>query len=146
MVHKIFLAEGYTDQFDKFEKFWHGKTYKNGKAKVRLREIKLYHFGINECGDEEFMKDIKDLCLNEQFDLKDGSWTGKKQSGMGIKNKMMKIFKWLRRFFPQIKQMEFKESSGLIEKERKKGNHFIMCLYPIGEVKDARYKDGSEVV
>ena len=62
-MHVLVLAEGYSDDtgIKKFEKDWHGKSYANGKAKLRVREAKLYTLAINECGREEFLKDLKGI-------------------------------------------------------------------------------------
>ena len=62
-MHIIAMAEGYADNtgLDKFEKDWHGKLYANGKAKLRVREVKLYTFAINEIGRDEFLSDLKGL-------------------------------------------------------------------------------------
>jgi hypothetical protein len=62
-THVIVLAEGYADEtgLKKWEKDWHGKTYANGKARLRVREAKLYTLAINECGREEFLAELKGL-------------------------------------------------------------------------------------
>lgn len=63
ITHILLLAEGYSDEtgLKKFEKDWHGKEYANGKAKLRVREMKIYTLAINEAGKEEFLADLKGL-------------------------------------------------------------------------------------
>ena len=149
-MHIIGLWEGYWHSFVKFMEFWDGKMYKNGNAKVRPRIIIPIHFGINECGKEEFLKDLKSFSSCGEFNLEDGKWTNKENSGHGLKNKIKKLAKWIRRLFPQIKDINKEmlrlESSKLREKESKLGNHFIGSFYPLGEVDDPKDKEGREVV
>lgn len=149
MVHPIFLVEGYVDSFDKFEKFWHGRIYAKGKAKLRMRKLQLYCPSINECGYEEFLSDFKSFCHIGKFDHK-SSWKNTKQTGQGAKNKVRFFTKILRFLFPQLKDLEKDlekvKNNNLKQKEAKKGNHFLVCSYPIGKILDARYEDGTEVV
>lgn len=150
MTHLIFLSEGYYDYIFKFLKYFDGKTYANGKAKVRARMVVPIHFGINEAGYEEFLSDLKSFTLHNDFDLNNSCWDNTENTGHGLKNKLRKMFKWLRRIFPQIKDIdkdfEKVEDSKLRTKLEKEGNHFIMGLYTVGKLDDARYKDGREVV
>jgi hypothetical protein len=150
MTHYIFLAEGYYDSIEKLLKTFHGRIYANGKAKVRARVLVPIHFGINECGGEEFLKDIKSMCRYQKFDTKKASFDNVKQTGIGLKNKVFKMLKLFRLFFPRIKSIDKDldnvESSKLAQKMAEKGDHIIACLYPIGKLNDPRYKDGTEVV
>ena len=140
MTHIVGVVEGYWDFFDKFLRYFHGKTYANGKAKVRARVILPVHFGINECGKEEFLADLKSFTT-----LKCGNTPGGK-------NKKLYFFfaKMFRMLFPKLKdvkkQFEKVESTDLKAKEGAKGNHFILNFYPIGELPDGRYEDGREIV
>ena len=56
--------EGYSEDYQKFEKMFNGKIYANGKAKVRVREPKLYTCAVNEVGRDEFLADLNELCGN----------------------------------------------------------------------------------
>lgn len=122
-------------------KYFHGKTYANGKAKVRARVLIPIHFGINECGKEEFIADLKSFTA---------LYGNNKSPGGKTKNKYFLLTKLLRLIFPKMKdvtkQFEAIESSDLRAKEEKKGNHFIGGFYPIGEILDGRYPDGTEIV
>ena len=62
MVHLIYLVEGYSDGLRRFEEQWNGKLYANGKAKLRVREVKLYSCSVNERGREECVRDFMHLC------------------------------------------------------------------------------------
>lgn len=59
MVHVIGIVEGYYDSFEKFFKYFHGKTYNNGKARCRVRILIPVHFGINENGYEKYFHKSK---------------------------------------------------------------------------------------
>lgn len=141
MTHIVGLIEGYYEHLDNFVKFFHGRTYANGKAKVRVRVVLPVHFGINECGKEEFLADLKSFT----------SLYGSHHSGGG---KMKKLFLFwgriLSKMFPRMrplnKQLEKVECNNLRNIEAKKGNHLLMGFYPIGEILDGRYPDGSEIV
>lgn len=122
-------------------KYFHGRVYANGKAKVRARVIIPIHFGINECGKEEFLADLKSFTA-----LHGNSNT----PGGKTKKKYFLLTKLLRLIFPKMKdltkQFEAVESSDLRTTEGKKGNHFIGHFYPIGEILDGRYPNGREIV
>jgi len=149
MTQIVGVLEGYYDHVLKFLEFFHGKEYANGKAKVRARMGIPVTLTINEIGREEFLKDLKGFSHNSDFDLNDQSWKGKKESGQAVKNKLRKVFKLIRRVTP-IKNIEKEinslEHSYLRKKEAKLGNHFLCDFHLMGEVKDCRYLDGSEVV
>jgi len=140
MTHIIGIYEGYYDSLDKFMKFWDGKMYKNGNARVRPRILIPIHFGINECGREEFLKDLKSFTALKGSNNSDG---GKS------KKKLFFIANMIRKIFPSIKSIkkdfENVENSGLRAKEGKKGNHFIGSFYALGEIED-RHEDGVEIV
>ena len=99
MVHVVVLAEGYCDALDDFEKFFHGRTYVGGKAKVRMRELKLYTCSVNEVGKKEFLEDLRGF------------------SHTGDNGVFGKARKWLQRFFGVMGlkkiNIEDYESSGL---------------------------------
>lgn len=61
MTHIVFLCEGYSDALRDFEKEMHGRIYANGKAKLRVREVKMYTCSINRCGRDEFLADLYGL-------------------------------------------------------------------------------------
>lgn len=61
MAHIIMLVEGYSDSLRKFEEEMNGRVYANGKAKLRIREAKLYTCSINKEGLNECLADIKGL-------------------------------------------------------------------------------------
>lgn len=140
MTHIVGAVEGYWDFVDKFLKYFHGKQYANGKAKVRARVVIPVHFGINECGREEFLKDLKSFSDLHGSNHSDGSKT---------KKKFFKIASIFRKIFPQIKdiskEMENVQSSDLRAREGAKGNHFILSFYPIGEIED-QHVEGVEIV
>lgn len=142
MTHIVGAIEGYYEYVDKFMKFWEGRTYANGNARVRPRIILPVHFGINECGREEFLADLKSFMDNNPEDIKN-------KCGPGVKSKMFKIFGWIRKILPQVKsiekEMESIKSTDLRRIEGEKGNHFILSFYPMGEIKDIKI-DGREIV
>lgn len=140
MTHIVGMIEGYYESLDKFMKYWDGKTYANGNARVRPRIIIPVHFGINECGKEEFLKDLKSFC----------DFPGKPHSDGGkVKKTISRMAALVRKMFPAIKpvikQFEAIESNNLRETEGKKGNHFILSFFPLGEVEDEKV-DGREIV
>jgi hypothetical protein len=144
-MHVIIVAEGYPEFFKNFEKTFNCKFYKEGNCKVRVREVKLYTVGFNECGKEEVLADLKGL-----FRVPSETPKNMEGSGFSMWQKIMKYSKWLRRLFPQIKPLDEDlakiKDSGFIMNERKLGNHFQGSMYPVGWVKDGRYDDGSEIV
>jgi len=150
MTHPVFIAEGYYGDILKFLEHFNGKDYANGKAKARARMILPIHFSINESGYEEFLSDIKSFTVNSDFPTKIHTWKNTGDTGQGLKNKMRKIIKWVRKFFPQIKDLETDINKVKCNDTRKKlgqkGKHFLMSIHPVGRVDDARYPDGREVV
>ena len=145
MTHIIGSVEGYQEDLDKFIKFFNGREYANKNAKVRVRTMIPINFTINECGKEEFLKDLKSFSS-----YKDKSNKESEDFGGGAKAKLVKLGKWVRRLFPQVKDInkEFEESenSNLRFIEEEKGNYFRLGFYPIGEVKDKYREDGREIV
>lgn len=147
MAHVIGLWEGYYDNFEKFLKYFHGRTYANGRAKVRARILIPIHFGINEVGKDEFLKDLKGFsCPDDLYKL--NKKNRQHVAGPGLKRKIFKMYRWIRRIFPMIKKIEWDkiEDSGMRAKEDEIGNHFIGSFYPMGWMEDHRYDDGSEIV
>lgn len=146
MAHIIAIGEGYTDGLKRFEKHFNGKTYCNGKGKVRVREIKLYHFGFNECCKDEVLADIKSLSRyhNEE------KFKGQKNTTTELHYKFEKYIKYFRKFFKMIKPIEDDldrvKSSNYSQEMGKKGIQFNTALTPLGYVDDYRKADGSEAV
>jgi len=74
MTHIIVFAEGYSEDFKKLEAVFHGKTYNDGKAKVRMREVKLYTCSVNENGRTNFLADLRELDRGGYDGRKDGQF------------------------------------------------------------------------
>jgi len=136
MTHILILAEGYSDALAKFEKEMHGRIYADGKAKLRVREAKLYTCSVNNSGRDEFLADMYGL------------------QGM-FKNNNKLPFKWgffkkLFIFFCHVfgvNSVPFVSPNPMFGKSRAKGGitynaHFIV----LGEVKDYIDKNGTEQV
>lgn len=70
----LFLAEGYSEGLRRFEDKWHGKTYAGGRAKLRVREVKLYTCSVNEVGKDECLRDFAHICNNLKREVKDGQF------------------------------------------------------------------------
>jgi len=115
-----------------------------------MREVKIYSPSINESGYQEFLEDIKSFTHIGKFDHKATPWKNTSKTGHGLKNKMRFFIKILRKLFPQIqdleKDIEKAKNNNLRTKLAKEGKNFLLCLYPVGKVLDARYPDGTEVV
>jgi hypothetical protein len=130
------MAEGYSDALRKFEEEMHGRIYANGKAKLRVREAKLYTCSINRSGRDEFLADMYGL-----------------QNIFQNNNKLP--FKWglfrkLIIFFSRVfgvKDVPFISPSPMFGKSRDNvgiayNAHFLV----LGEVKDYVDKNGVEQV
>jgi len=143
-MHIIAIGEGYTDGLKRFEEHFNGRMYKNGKCKVRVREIKLYHFGFNECGYKEVLSDIK--ALSRYKEIKNAQ----KNTTQELNSKFQKYVKLFRKFFKNIKPIEDDldsvKPSNIKEEFGKKGIWFNTSLRPIGKIDDYRYPDGREAV
>jgi len=139
MTHELWIVEGYTTDFPDFEKDFNDRMYANGKARLRLREVRLYTCAINEIGAEEFRSDMKSLMGRIWGDRDDESFKW---------NKMISWFKPIMKLFG-LKEYDWSQvkDSG-VRGSRAEGKlgyklHFI----PLGYVPDARNKnDGSELV
>jgi len=140
MTHIVGVIEGYWEFLDKFLRYFHGKEYANGKAKVRARAIIPVHFGINECGREEFLKDLKSFSDYHHGGDSDGSKAKKKFKLLS--NFLIKLFPSMKKI---DKELDSIKSSDLRAVESKKGNHFICAFYPVGEIQD-RFEEGVEIV
>jgi hypothetical protein len=90
MVHEIYLIEGYSKDFDDFEKDFNDKMYANGKARLRFREARIYTFAINEVGVDEFRGDMKSLMGRIWPDRDDGSFQWHKMIGWANKRNDIK--------------------------------------------------------
>lgn len=146
-MHIIIAAEGYVDSLAQFEKDFSGKIYANGKAKLRMREIKLYTCSINESGKDEFLSDVHSLCggLSKPVDPSDpkempssGTFDWKKAMGivkfflgpLGLKPLDVSKYPNSRFRGPEVNG------------QRNYNAHFFV----IGTVDDKKGPDGSEIV
>jgi|GEM_PF-3580692 len=145
-MHIIAIGEGYSDGLKRFEEHFNGRTYCNGKCKVRVREIKLYHFAFNECGYKEVLGDFKSMAR-----YKDADNTGaQSDTTTELHSKFQKYIRYFMKFFKGIKSIDkdldnvpegdFRKSMG------EKGIWFNTSLIPIGRINDYRSDDGSELV
>jgi len=145
MGHIIALGEGWVEHHDKFEKTFNGKLYCKGKCKLRVREIKLYNLGFNECGYKEILADLKGMTRYNQ-DKKDFQ----KDTTHALYAKAQKYIKYFSKFFKMIHPIEDDldsvKMSSFIQDERDKGNVIMTSLTPIGMIKDTRDENGVELV
>jgi hypothetical protein len=143
-MHLVTVAEGYTDGLKRFEEHFNGREYSNGKCKVRVREIKLYHFAFNECGKDEVLSDIKAFSRHKYAN------GAQKGTTTELNNKFNKMLNLVKKMFPMIKSVDKELDElpvGPFKKEMNdKGIWFNMALHPIGLVNDYRDKDGRELV
>jgi len=146
LVHIVMLAEGYSDSLKKFELDWHGKIYANGKAKLRVREVKLYTFGVNEVGAKECLADLGSLTGG--YGLKNN----KKSFKFGLMHRLVRIgcrLFGVKKIRPDmVGEIKSREEKGYVA-DKAVLAHFL----PIGYVDDPRLeKDcsygrrGEEVV
>ena len=145
-MHIIAIGEGYSDGLKRFEEHFNGREYANGKCKVRVREIKLYHFAFNECGYDEVLADFKSMAR-----YKDGDNPNPQHdTTTELHSKFQKYIRYFRKFFKGIKQIDDdldKSPTGNFRKEMgDKGIWFNTSLIPIGRINDYRSADGSELV
>lgn len=145
MVHILVLAEGFSEHIEKFEKAFNGKTYCDGKGKLRVRELKLYNLGFNECCYKEVLADLKGMMRYNQDKI-----PFQKDTTHELYAKIQKYIKYFSKFFKMIKPIEDDldevEMSSFVADERKKGNVFMTSLTPIGKINDERTKEGVELV
>ena len=146
-MHIILVAEGFKEGLQKFEDNFNGRVYANGKSKVRVREIKLLHFGFNECGYEEVLSDIKSMTRYNE----DKNTNAQKDTTTELHSKFQKYIKYFRRFFKGIKPIEDdldRVPIGKFQEEmNKKGIVFNTSLTPIGRINDYRnLETGEELV
>lgn len=145
MVHPIFIGEGQPDELDKFERLFQDKYYANGKARVRMRTLRIYMPSINEVGYNEFLSDLKSFSGYVSKDIEVF-----KDTSYGLKRTFQKYIKIITKFFPQMKSLskdlESVNDSGLRGELTKKGEHYIMCIHPVGRVNDGRNPNGTEIV
>jgi len=150
MAHILVLAEGFSEHIEKFEKAFNGKMYSNekGKGKLRVRELKIYNLGFNECCYKEVLADIKGMTrYSTEEKLGDNLQKGTVQE---LRAKAEKYIRYFRRFFKTLKPIEKDldevEMSSFVADERAKGNIFMTSLTPIGVISDPRTKEGVELV
>jgi hypothetical protein len=137
MTHILILAEGYSDALRAFEKEMHGRKYAGGKAKLRVREAKLYTCSINECGRDEFISDM--LGLQNMFPNHN-----KHPFKWGI---LLNTARWLANVLGVKKLPNGIKPNSVFGKSRSEGGvtynaHFLL----IGEVPDYKDKNGIEQV
>ncbi len=147
-MHIIAIGEGYSDGLKNFEKHFHGKNYLNGKCKVRVREIKLYHFGFNEIGYKEVLSDIKSFT---RYNLSKTEMPEfQRNTTSELHRKFEKYIKYVRKLFKGIKPIDEdldKVPIGNFQKSlQEKGIHFNSILVPIGRINDSKHADGREMV
>ena len=145
-MHIIATVEGFKEGLQKFEENFNGRVYANGKCKVRVREIKLLHFGFNECGYEEVLSDIKSMARYNEADNENAQ----KDTTTELHSKFQKYIKYFLKFFKGIKSIDkdldrVKVGSFKTDME-KKGIVCNTALIPIGRINDYRDKDGIELV
>ena len=144
MAHIIAVGEGYSDGLKRFEEHFNGRMYSDNKCKVRVREIKLYHFSFNECGRKEVIADLKSISRYNQDKVKNAQ----KGTTTALHVKFQKYLKFFRKFFKMIQPIEDEldaSEMGTFKQEMdKKGIIFNMALHPIGLVND--YRDLSNNV
>jgi len=145
LSHIIVLAEGWAEHLGKFEEAFNGREYCDGKGKLRVRELKLYNLGFNECAYKEVLADLKGMMRYNQ-DKKDFQ----KNTSHALYAKAQKYIKWFRKFFKMIKPIEDDldsiEASSFVKDNQEKGNWFMTSLTPIGLINDTRDKNGDELV
>ena len=149
MAHIIVVAEGFAEGLKKFEENFNGRVYANGKSKVRVREIKLLHFGFNDKDNayEEILADIKSIVRYNEADNK----TAQKDTTTELHSKFQKYIKYFRKFFKGIKSIDEDldkvEVSSFNDDMRKKGIVFNTALIPIGRINDYKnLETGEELV
>jgi hypothetical protein len=141
MTHIILLAEGYSDSLRKFEEEQHGRTFANGKAKLRVREVKLYTCSINREGREEFLAQVKGLTSSAER-------RGKQIHHAFKWHRLVKYARMVASIFGLKKvDLDSIKADNLLRKPRPEGGmsynaHFVL----VGEIKDNINKDGSENV
>ena len=148
MGHIIVVVEGFIEGLKKFEENFNGRVYANGKSKVRVREIKLYHFGFNDKEDayEKILSDIKSVARYNEADNKNAQ----KGTTTELHSKFQKYIKYFRKFFKGIKSIDEDldkvEVGSFNEDMKKKGIVFNTAIIPIGRIDDYKDKDGIELV
>ncbi|GAH35920.1 unnamed protein product [marine sediment metagenome] len=145
MAHIIVAAEGWSEHLEKFEKAFNGREYCDGECKLRVREIKLYNLGFNECGYKEVLADLKGMMRYNQDKRKT-----QKDTSHELHSKFQKYIRYFRKFFKMIKPIEDDldsvEVSSFVKDNQKKGNWFMTSLIPIGLVNDYHDENGKEFV
>jgi hypothetical protein len=127
-MHCLILAEGYVDDLKRFEDEHHNKMY--GKAKLRMREIKLYTSSINEAGLEEYLSEMKGY---------------ESISGDRVK-KIAKIMKGMLRFLGVKQPKEAPINAQVIKPKAEGGNPYNAHFVVLGVVDDLRNDKGVEQV
>lgn len=141
MTHILLLAEGYSDTFKKFEEEQHGRTFANGKAKLRVREVKLYTCSINEEGKSEFFKELKGLVHPTEGYIKSKTQNFKWKTLY----RLVKYFSKLLGVKP-LNLDNYELNPHLILPRAKGGQCYNAHFMLIGELPDIRDEYGKEVV
>jgi hypothetical protein len=162
--HYIFAVEGYHDAHEKLVKNFHHRSYKNGKAHSRVREVRLYDFTIEEAGEAEFIADLRGWLNNDLREVWDHP---KKSFGQRLKtldfwplnakkleikygdNKHFKkyiVWSIIRRLLSPLKLFgvefpEFKHRSYLREQMEADGEYMLMQGFFVCKLRDR--KDGT---
>jgi len=145
-MHIIAVGEGYSEGLKLIQKHFDGREYAGGKSKVRVREIKLFNFALNEEGYDEFISDFKGFARNLNADK------AKHESGTSgaLHGRFAKYIKYFRKFFRGITSIDEDINNATLsdfrQKLEDKGEHFLSTLMPIGRVNDAHRADGKELV
>ena len=149
MAHIIVVAEGFVEGLKKFQEHFNGRVYANGKSKVRVREIKLLHFGFNDKDNayNEILSDIKPLARYKEADNKNAQ----KNTTTELHGKFQKYIRYFRKFFKGIKSIDKDldevEIGSFKSDMEKKGIVFNTALIPIGKINDYRnLETGEELV
>ena len=112
---------------------------------MRVREIKLYNLGFNECGYKEVLADLKGI-IRYNGDIK----SAQKNTTTELHCKFQKYVKFFRKFFKGIKPIEDDldsvKATSFIKDNEAKGNWFMTSLIPIGKIDDYKNEAGEELV
>lgn len=139
MSHIILFAEGYSDALRQFETELNGRTYADGKSKLRIREIKLYDISYNNCAEQEILNDF--IGLEKQFDIGDNAHPFK----------WGKLFVWFNRLgrmfgIKPIDRSQFDKSTKFGKSRADGGINYNAHFYIIGKTNDYVDQNGDEQV
>lgn len=139
MVHPVILTEGFSEHLDKWVQDFDGKLYAGGKARLRVREMRLYTCAIGEEGLPELKEDL--------VSLQNRIWPDKKDQESF---KWNRAIKWLRFFLKPLglKELDLTgvKNSGWRGAESEGKHNYNAHFIVLGYVPDPRDKDGNEQV